>query len=83
MLRALIAPASYLHLALRPNCYLTTAIIVIGYFTIAELRMLARRFKPAAIGSLWWLVSPAVYAVAIIMILVWSQQKTEFVYLQF
>jgi alginate O-acetyltransferase complex protein AlgI len=83
MFGALVAPASYLHLALRPNCYFITVVIIAGYFTIAGVRSLATRFESAAMSRLWWLASPAVYAVIVTMILVWSKQKTEFVYLQF
>ena len=84
MLKAVASPASYFQLALRPNFYIVTSLIVCGYFAYAGLASMLSRLG----DNLWArrafrLLSPVYYATAIFFIIVWSKQESVFVYFQF
>lgn len=84
MMKAVVSPASYFQLALRPNFYIVTSLVVCGYFAYVGLESLLSR-----LGENLWarrafrLLSPLYYATAIFFIIVWSKQETVFVYFQF
>ncbi|HKS39360.1 MAG TPA: MBOAT family O-acyltransferase [Blastocatellia bacterium] len=84
MMKAVVSPASYFQLALRPNFYIVTSLVVCGYFAYVGLESLLSR-----LGENLWarrafrLLSPLYYAMAIFFIIVWSKQETVFVYFQF
>lgn len=84
MMKAVVSPASYFQLALRPNFYIVTSLIVCGYFAYVGLESLLSR-----LGENLWarrafrLLSPLYYATAIFFIIIWSKQETVFVYFQF
>ncbi len=84
MLSVVFQPGSYRHLALKPNYYLVTTIIILGYFTVCGYCRLAERL---AKSPLWnrasWLLSPVVYSILIMGVIIWSNQKSVFVYMQF
>lgn len=84
MLGAVFSPASYGRMALRPNLYILTLLIVVGYFAY----QLLAKFLNGLQESLWsrrvfWLLSPVRYAVIIFLTIAWSKQETVFVYFQF
>jgi alginate O-acetyltransferase complex protein AlgI len=84
MLSVVFHPATYRHLGLRPNYYLVTTIIILGYFAVYGYCRLAERL---AGSPLWkrasWMLSPVVYSILIVGVIVWSKQKSVFVYMQF
>lgn len=84
MLSVVFQPATYRHLGLRPNFYLVTTIIILGYFAVCGYWRLAEKL---AKSPLWkrasWLLSPLVYSILIIGVIIWSKQKSVFVYMQF
>lgn len=84
MLAAVFSPRSYGQLALRPNFYILTSLIIVGYFAYHLAEMLLARFKE----DLWprrlfWLLSPVRYALVILLTIAWSKQEAVFVYFQF
>lgn len=84
MLKAIFSPASYGQLALRPNFYILTMLIIVGYFVYHLLESFSIRLQ----GYLWsrrlfWLLSPVRYAAILFLTIAWSKQEAVFVYLQF
>jgi alginate O-acetyltransferase complex protein AlgI len=66
------------------NCYVVTAMVVVLYFLIAGLRRLAARWSgSAAWRRAAWILSPAVYGAALLLIIIWSRQQSVFLYLRF
>ena len=84
MLGAILMPRSYLHIALRPDFYIVTSVVVLAYFAYNGIE---------ATLSLWanipglerfvWLASPLYYAASLILVVIWSRQESLFVYFQF
>ena len=84
MCRALVTPAHYFRLGLDPGLYINTFFMVSGYFAFVGLRKLYSRLVSRPAFRTWvWLVSPAYYALLLTVIILWSSQKTVFVYLKF
>jgi D-alanyl-lipoteichoic acid acyltransferase DltB (MBOAT superfamily) len=84
MWTAVLTPASYRQLALRPNFYILTSLIVGGYFVYELLaHVLNSLEKYVWSRRLFWLLSPARYAVLIFLTIIWSKQESRFVYFQF
>ena len=84
MFRAVLSPASYGRLTLRPNFYIVTPLVIAGYFFYIAIESLFRRLA----DRLWArrtfrLLSPIYYSTAIFLIIVWSKQESVFVYFQF
>jgi len=82
MYRAVLSPRAYLHLALDPNLYFTTFVIVTGYFVWAGLRHALEQIPPE-VDRFRWLFAPAYYSLLLVITIVWSSEKSVFVYLQF
>ncbi len=84
MLAAVFHPASYRHLALKPNFYLILAMMICSYFAVCGFAWLNEKWEQHA---LWkrtsWLLSPLVYSLLIVGVIIWSNQKSVFVYMQF
>ncbi|HEV7681992.1 MAG TPA: MBOAT family O-acyltransferase [Pyrinomonadaceae bacterium] len=84
MLSAVFTPSSYRHLALRPNFYILTSLVVGAYFAYDLITLLTNR-----LGNYVWsrrlftLLSPVRYAVVIFLTIIWSKQEAVFVYFQF
>jgi alginate O-acetyltransferase complex protein AlgI len=81
MLSSVMSPKGYLHLSLLPNYYLLTLAMVAAYFSFAGLSELVSRSR-----SLRWIgtaLSPLYYAAALILVIIFSSQKSVFVYFQF
>lgn len=84
MCRALVTPAHYFRFGLDPGLYINTFFLVSGYFAFIGLRAIYRRLvNRTALGDWVWLVSPAYYSLLLTIIILWSSQKTVFVYLKF
>jgi alginate O-acetyltransferase complex protein AlgI len=84
MFRAILSAGSYTHLALRPDFYIITALVVLAYFVCCSIEAGLRRVQEdSPIARLIWLGSPLVYAVSLILIVIFSGQESLFVYFQF
>jgi alginate O-acetyltransferase complex protein AlgI len=83
MLRTVLRPGAYHSMALQPNFYIITAGIVTFYFVVCGLRKFASQLESSFWRRLAWTLSPVLYAGAIVLIIVWSSQKSVFVYIQF
>jgi alginate O-acetyltransferase complex protein AlgI len=84
MLRAVFTPASYRQLALRPNFYVLTPLIIGGYFAYHSIGLLLNRLERFVWPRrLFWLLSPIRYATVIFLTIIWSKQQGVFVYFQF
>lgn len=84
MFSAVFRPATYLHLALKPNYYLVTLIFVAGYFAVCGYGWFARNWAQSPVWKRTsWLLSPVVYSILILGVIIWSKQKSVFVYMQF
>jgi len=84
MFGAVLSPASYRQLALRPNFYVVTPLVIGGYFLYIGMEAVVARLA----DRLWArrtfrLLSPVYYSTAILLIVVWSKQESVFVYFQF
>jgi alginate O-acetyltransferase complex protein AlgI len=84
MLGAVFSPLSYRQMALRPNFYVVTALVILGYFIYCGVEALVARLneQPWA-HRLIWLLSPVRYAVVMFLVILWSKQESIFVYFQF
>ena len=77
-------PESYLHLSLDPTLYTLALFAMVGYFGLAGVRILLDRLQPVpAIGWATLLLSPLVYSSILLLTVIWSRQKTVFLYLRF
>lgn len=84
MLRSVVSPHHYFHLALRANFYLQVTYTLVGYFLFELLRSIAKRLpRRSPIVQFGWLASPLAYTVMIIAVIVWIRHATTFVYVQF
>lgn len=84
MLGTVFLPSSYKRLALRPNFYIITALVIGGYFVYKGLESLLARWQSHPVLSRGlWLLSPVYHAAALFLIIVWSKQGSLFVYFQF
>lgn len=84
MYRAVLTPAGYLHFSLDPGVYVHAFVIALGYFSFCGLRTLYRRLaERPGFRQLAWALSPACYALLVTVIIIWSSQKTVFVYFKF
>lgn len=84
MLGAICRPRSYFHMALRPDFYIVTTVVVVGYFLYSAIEPILRRFGDDPIlGRALWLASPMYYAASLILVIIWSRQESLFVYFQF
>ena len=84
MLGAVLSPGSYRHLALRPNFYIVTSLVIGGYFVYSGIgSLLARWQDQPVLQRTLWLLSPFYYAVVVFLIVVWSKQESLFIYFQF
>src|ERR1044071_4899897 len=84
MVSAALNPLSYRRMALRPNYYIITSLVVAGYFIYCGLEYLVSRFSERERqAQLIWLLSPVRYAAALLLVIIWSKQEAVFIYLQF
>jgi alginate O-acetyltransferase complex protein AlgI len=84
MFRALIHLGGYRQVTLPWNFVRTTILIAGLYFAVAGLRKLAENMKRNTVmARLGWALSPAMYATAMLLIVLMSIHKSVFVYLQF
>lgn len=83
MLATVVDPASYLRLSLRVNFYILVTAVTTGYFGFAWLGALLQRTRVVRVPELRWAAAPALYAVMIVAVIVWSRQAATFVYTQF
>lgn len=84
MVAAVFSPRTYGHLALRPNFYIVTALIVVGYFGYHGFQSLTSRWSEQVWPRrLMWALSPIRYAALLFLTIVWSKQESVFVYFQF
>ena len=85
MFRAVVTPGAYRVHVVKPNAYVVTTLIVVGYLvTAALLPRVAEGMKRSPWANrLVWLLSPAFYAVLMLLIVVYSHEQSAFVYLQF
>lgn len=83
MYRAVLQPSTYRHIAVSPNLYLVTALMISAYFGTYAARELIRMADLKWAGRVRWILSPVVYSAAIILTIVWSTQTSVFVYLRF
>jgi alginate O-acetyltransferase complex protein AlgI len=81
MYGAILSPANYGKIALKGNFYFTVPLVVVGYFAVAWAARLSERLGPARLALR--IASPAYYAAALLLIVVWSGQNPPFLYLQF
>lgn len=81
---AVFHPARYTHMVMRPNCYIVTALIILGYFATEHARpVLARISSGKHAEAVVRALSPAWYAAAILLIIAYSSQESIFVYFRF
>ena len=84
LLAALFSPGSYFHLELPRNYYLVVTLISAGYFLrTAWQSTWRRRPLPLSWQRLAWLFSPLYDAALIVLILLWNDTNTAFIYFQF
>lgn len=84
MLGTVLSPGSYGTLALRPNCYFVTSLVIGGYFLFTGTEALIVRWASSPQRRrIMWLLAPAYYAAAILLTIVWSKQESVFIYFQF
>jgi alginate O-acetyltransferase complex protein AlgI len=84
MFRALVHFGGYRQVTLPWNFVRTTILIAALYFAVAGLRKLVENMKKSPVlAQLGWALSPAMYAVAMLLIVIMSVHKSVFVYLQF
>ena len=84
MLSAVFQPVTYRHLSLRPNYYLVTMIIILGYFAVCGYSWLVEKWgQSPLLKRTSWLLSPMVYSLLVLAVIIWSKQKSVFVYMQF
>jgi D-alanyl-lipoteichoic acid acyltransferase DltB (MBOAT superfamily) len=84
MFHALVHFSSYRHFVLPRNFVLMTVVIAVSYFVIAGLRRLAENMKQSPVVlRIGWALSPVMYSVAVLAIVIMSIHKAVFVYLQF
>jgi alginate O-acetyltransferase complex protein AlgI len=84
MLGSVLSPRGYGQLALRPNFYILTSLIILGYFVYHLIEMgLVHLKKNPWPERIFWLVSPVQYAVVLLLTIAWSKQEAVFVYFQF
>src|SRR5215469_6133845 len=84
MLKAIANPRSYLHIALRPDFFVITFVVIVAYFAFNGIVAALRRFgETPELERFMWLVSPLYYATSLILVIIWSRQESLFVYFQF
>lgn len=84
MFRTVFEPSAYRHLTLKPNFFLITLLILVAYFAVCGYGWLAQRWEESLTWRRTaWLLSPVVYSVLIVAVIIWSKQKSVFVYMQF
>jgi hypothetical protein len=85
MWKAVFTPTSYLHLTLRPNYYIVTALLACGYFFWVGGKALVGSLsdRMTAVRQGRWVLSPLVYTASILAIIAWSGSGSPFVYFQF
>jgi alginate O-acetyltransferase complex protein AlgI len=84
MFNAVLSPASYGQLTLRPNFYIVTPLVIGGYFLYIGIEsVFARLANRVWARRTFRLLSPIYYSTAIFLIIVWSKQESVFVYFQF
>ena len=84
MLGAILMPRSYLHIALRPDFYIVTSVVVLAYFAYNGIEAtLSLWANTPGLERFVWLASPLYYAASLILVVIWSRQESLFVYFQF
>jgi alginate O-acetyltransferase complex protein AlgI len=84
MLSAVVSPRSYRHLALRPNFYVVTGLIIAGYFVYQGGEAALNRLRNYSwTKQVFWALSPVRYALILLFTIAWSSQQSVFVYFQF
>jgi len=84
MLSAVVSPRSYRHLALRPNFYVVTGLIIAGYFVYQGGEAALNRLRNYSwTRQVFWALSPVRYALILLFTIAWSSQQSVFVYFQF
>ena len=85
MFQAVVTPGAYRVHVVKPNAYVVTGLIVAGYLVSAALlpRISTWMTRSAWAGRLAWLLSPAYYAVLLLLVVIYSHEQSAFVYLQF
>lgn len=84
MWQSVFSPGSYRHLALRPNFYIVTSLIVVGYFAYEGCVAFMERLRNYSWSrQLLWALSPIRYALILLFTIAWSRQESVFVYFQF
>lgn len=84
MLHAVVSPGSYRTLALSPNFYIVTSLVIGGYFMYVGLEFFLSHLTARHwLRQTLWFLSPLYYAAGICLIIVWNVQESAFVYFQF
>lgn len=84
MYAAVLSPGTYRSLALRPNFYIVTSLIVAAYFLYVALEATVSYLGSRNnLTRVLWLVSPVKYAAVLLLVIIWSKQESVFVYFQF
>ena len=64
--------------------YLLVSLAVVGYFAYIAVRNMLNRLQSQPVaGNLVWLLSPVYWATVILWVLIWSEETSPFVYVQF
>jgi alginate O-acetyltransferase complex protein AlgI len=84
MLETVFTPGSYFHLVLRGDFYVVTPLIVVGYFLYHGIEASVAQWREVPVFRLTTrFLAPLYYAVGLLLIIVFSSEKTTFVYFRF
>ena len=84
MIKAVCTPSSYFHSALHLDFYILVTLIVGGYFIYNGIEILFSRWREMPVfRRTSQVLAPLYYAAALILIIVFSTEKTIFVYFRF
>src|SRR3989338_5740350 len=84
MIGTIANSSKYHQLVLRPNYYIVTSAIIIGYFIYAGIKELAEKIeKPGWLRKAPWILSPIGYSIIILLSIIWSTQEQGFLYFSF
>lgn len=84
MFRTLLSPQAYTITTMEFDFYLLVSLAVVGYFAYIATRNLLNHLQSQPLaGKLVWLLSPVYWATVILWVLIWSEETSPFVYVQF